>query len=509
MTLYLKCGGLFCFNFRLTFIMFKRLLSPLFSGKTPSLNTAIALFSDAVFLVADNKADVIVDSVSITSITEWQSVIEMLITKHQLGGSQIAIVLGLGLYQSLLIDNPDLNADELALALPYLVKDLVNESPEDIVADGFGCLHNDRMQVFVSTRQQMNKIVLACRTAGCTVGYITVESVVWGEFTAENRSQLVVHRYGNGNLQLTAFSQHKLFFQRQLRGFDVPLVSEPSSDIQALQLDSLALELQRSLDFLSAQLRDNPISQLLISCDNDNNQQLALALSTRLNVTVKAVQSPLLLLTSTGTRVAWAGLKQGFSPVINFYSPHLQPKRQWLSLNKMVASWLALVVLIGVISGVYSFKSRQLIPELVTNKAQLTTAQSQLTLTQKQLLLHIVSPIKQQRVSALEQEIIAKQSTLEAVANHDASLMVGYGQVLTQLATAASNNIAIERISISGNAIDLNGVARTPDAVPSWLGTFNRYSTLAQRRFQLLNIGRDGSNQITFTLQAQRMQEAN
>ncbi|PSU64388.1 MSHA biogenesis protein MshI [Photobacterium phosphoreum] len=489
--------------------MVQRVFSSFLLRKNPSLNAAISLFSDAVVIAVENEADVIVDSVPITSTSEWPSVIERLIAKHQLTGSQLAVVLGQGLYQSLLIDKPELSGDELTLALPYLVKDLVNEAPEDIVADGFSSLHNDRLQVFVSTRQQLNKIVSACQTGGCTVGCMTVESVVWSEFTVENRSQLVVHRYGNGNLQLTAFSQNKLFFQRQLRGFDVPLVSEPSSDIQALQLDSLALELQRSLDFLSAQLRDDPISQLLISCDNDNNQQLALALNERLTVMVQAVEPSLSLLTSTGTRVAWAGLKQGFSSAINLYSQHLQPKRQWLSLNNMVASWLVLVVLIGVISGVYSFKSRQLVPQLVTNKAQLTTAQSQLTLTQKQLLLHIVSPIKQQRISVLEQEVIAKQSTLEAVATHDASLMVGYGQVLTQLATAASNNIAIERILISGNAMDLNGVARSPDAVPRWLGTFNRYSTLADRRFQLLDIGRNDSNQITFILQAQRIQEAN
>ncbi|WP_052671623.1 hypothetical protein [Photobacterium kishitanii] len=286
-------------------------------------------------------------------------------------------------------------------------------------------------------------------------------------------------------------------------------MATPSSDIQALQLDSLALELQRSLDFLSAQLRDNSISQLLISCDNDDNHQLAQELNVRLNVTVEALEPQVSLLTSTGARVAWAGLKQGLSSSINFYSQHLQPKRQWLTLNNMVASWLVLMVLISVVSGVYTYKSRQLAPKLASSKAQLTAAQSQLTLTQKQLQLHIVSPIKQQRVSALEQDIIAKQSTLKAVANHDVSLMVGYGQVLTQLAAAGSNNIAIERISISGNALDLNGVARTPEAVPGWLGTFNRYSTLAERRFQLLNIGRDDTNQVTFTLQAQRIQGAN
>ncbi|WP_052957621.1 hypothetical protein [Photobacterium kishitanii] len=198
--------------------MIQRLLSPFFSRKNSILNAALALFSDTVILVADNEADVIVDSVSITSVTEWQSAIEMLIAKHQLAGSQLAIILGPGLYQSLLIDKPELSGDELALALPYLVKDLVNESPEDIVVDGFSSLNNDRIQVFVSNRQQMNKIVLACQSAGCSVGCMTVDSVVLSEFTAENRSQLVVHRYGNGNLQLTAFSNINCFFNANCAG---------------------------------------------------------------------------------------------------------------------------------------------------------------------------------------------------------------------------------------------------------------------------------------------------
>lgn len=488
--------------------MILRALAPFFLRKPSALNVALALFSDAVVLVAGDGSDVIIDSVSIEAVTEWSSAIEILITRHQLAGSQIAIILGRGLYQSLLIDKPNLSDDELILALPYLVKDLVNESPDDIVADGFDSLNNDRIQVVVTTRQQVNKIVFACQSVGCDVGCMTVESVVWGEFTAQHLSQLVVHRYGNGDLQLTAFSQQKLIFQRQLRGFAVPLVAAVDSDIQALQLDSLALELQRSLDFLSAQLRDNPISQLLISCDNDDSQQLALALNARLNVIVQAIEPRLSLLSSTGTRIAWAGLQQGFSSSINFYSQHLQPKRQWLTLNNMLLSWLTLIFIIGLTSAVYSFKLHQLAPTFIANKAQLTTAQQQLMLTQKQILLHVVSPIKQQHLSALEQEITAKQATLKAVANHDVSLMVGYGQVLVQLAEAASKDVAIERISISGTAMDLHGVARSPEAVPRWLGTFNRYSTLAQRRFQLLNIGRDKNNQVTFTLQAQRIQGA-
>ena len=146
--------------------MILRALAPFFLRKPSALNVALALFSDAVVLVAGDGSDVIIDSVSIEAVTEWSSVIEILITRHQLAGSQFAIILGRGLYQSLLIDKPNLSDDELILALPYLVKDLVNESPDDIVADGFDSLNNDRIQVVVTTRQQVNKIVFACQSVG-------------------------------------------------------------------------------------------------------------------------------------------------------------------------------------------------------------------------------------------------------------------------------------------------------------------------------------------------------
>ena len=206
----------------------------------------MALFADTVALVYQENKTWATDEQTVTGVVGWPDAIRALIEKHQLKGAQIRLVLGHGLYQSMLIDKPELPREEYPTALPFLVKELVNESP--LVADGFVAPLKDRLQAFSTQKKQIELLEKACREAGCKLHSVSAEEVVWGQLTAFERSQLVLHRRGKTNLQLSAFKHQILCFQRQLRGFSVPLVAK--DDTQALeknlQLDGLALELQRS-----------------------------------------------------------------------------------------------------------------------------------------------------------------------------------------------------------------------------------------------------------------------
>ncbi|MGT0149794.1 hypothetical protein ACT691_10260 [Vibrio metschnikovii] len=51
-----------------------------------------------------------------------------------------------------------------------------------------------------------------------------------------------------------------------------------------MQLDGLALELQRSIDYLSSQLKGVALHQLKVCCDDEDHTQLVAALNERLNV---------------------------------------------------------------------------------------------------------------------------------------------------------------------------------------------------------------------------------
>ncbi|WP_299019250.1 PilN domain-containing protein [uncultured Photobacterium sp.] len=475
-------------------------------SKSRKKTASIAVFANSVTVAFESDQEWITDEVAVSTTGEWGKEIKSLLDKHQLAGSVLRLVLGHGLYQSMLIEKPELPREEYPTALPFLVKDLVNESPLDLVADGFPAPLKDRLQVFVANRKQVEQLIHDCSDAGCEVLSISAEEVVWGQLAAPSRSQLILHRRRNSNLQLTAFKQQEMCFQRQLRGFPVPLLDglKAEDTSSSLQLDSLALELQRSLDFLSAQLRDAPITQLLISCDDDDDSALASELSLRLSVAVSAVTVASPGLESNSSRIAHAALQSPEDVGINFYSDALKPQIQWMTLQNVVLSWVLIIVVMGSISGWYQWQNYQQQQQLAAEQQRLDSKKAELERAKAALAKHIPSPLKVELAGDLEQHLAAKKATLKAIEMHDDSLKVGYAGMLQQLSDAASGDISINHIRVSGSQLNLEGLARSPESVPSWLQAFKNYSYLSDRRFELMTLGRNKQNIVTFKLYAER-----
>jgi len=484
----------------------KSLLNRYFKKKSRNKQACLAIFADSITVVHESGQEWITESIATSTAGEWAAAITSLLAKHQLDGCALRLVLGHGLYQSMLIEKPELPREEYSTALPFLVKDLVNESPLELVADGFPAPLKDRLQVFVTNRAQVEQLIRICSDTGCEVVSISAEEVAWGQLTAPSLSQLVLHCRRNASLQLTAFKQQAMCFQRQLRGFPSPLLDEKQAgDIgNSLQLDGLALELQRSLDFLSAQLRDSPITQLLISCDDDDDSALAAELSQRLSVAVAAITPQHQVLTSNAARIAQAALMEPEGAGINLYSDALKPQTQLLTLQNVVLSWVLAVVVMATMAGWYSWHTYQQQQQLAAERSRLDSKQSELDRAKTALAKHIPSPLKVELAGELEQHLAAKQATLKAIEMHDDSLQVGYAGLLRQLSDAASGNISLNHIRITGKQLDLEGLARTPDSVPSWLKAFKGYSELSDRRFQLMSLGRNKQNVVTFKLLAER-----
>ncbi|MGB7994676.1 MAG: PilN domain-containing protein [Photobacterium halotolerans] len=479
-------------------------MKKLLSRKTVSKVASFAVFEGKLTLVCltEDGNGWLSDSVEVASRESWTTAIAQLINTHQLNGCRIRLVLGHGLYQSLVIDKPALPRHELASALPFLVKDLVTEPPANLVADGFAEPIKDRLQVLVAQRSVVQQLVLACLANGCEPELITVDEVVLGQMTAEKQSQLILHSRQHSGLHLTAFKQQVMCFQRQLRGFSQPLTGLEQAD---LQIDGLALELQRSLDFLSAQLRDAPIAQVLVSCDSDDNEQLADALRQRLNVPVATVSGAPAELTDFDSRVAWAAQLQ--QPLLNLYSDSLKPQSNWLTLPNLVAGWAVGAVVIASLAGWQSWQEYRATQLLAQQQARLTQKQTELDNAKAALARHLPSELKVKLSGELEQHLAAKQATLRAIAMHDNSLQAGYATMLQQLAQAASQDISVSRIHVQGQQLDLEGVARHPNAVPGWLQSFAQYPQLADRRFEVMSLGRNEENRVTFMLHAQRSTE--
>ncbi|POB69223.1 MSHA biogenesis protein MshI, partial [Vibrio vulnificus] len=115
--------------------------------------------------------------------------------------------------------------------------------------------------------------------------------------------------------------EHTPMFQRTIRSVFPPLTGEAAS---ALQLDGLALELQRSIDYLSSQIKGVSLNQLKICCDEEDHAELVSALNERLSANASVLDEEGRL---SGNIVVDCAAQLGMAE-INLYPEHLKPKKE-------------------------------------------------------------------------------------------------------------------------------------------------------------------------------------
>ncbi|MCG7498521.1 MSHA biogenesis protein MshI [Vibrio sp. Of7-15] len=427
---------------------------------------------------------------------KWAMALKAAVEQLSATGYGANVIIGSSLYQSLQIDKPDVPREDLPSALPFLVKDLVNDRVADIVADGFPLESSDKLQAYVTQKKNIEQLLDACRHAGIELLQILPEEMAWGKSQVDVSSWMLLHRSSGGDLKLSAYHEQTIGFHRLLRGFSSPLGGEMAS---SLQLDGLALELQRSFDYLNAQLKTGPINQLYLMCDDESGEQLANDLRLRLSVQVAPLPVPDESIHRCGEVLAWAGL-QLFNADINLYPDYLRPKKNYLTLQNLGISWVAGIVLLMGVFGYLTWQSQQLEKELTAARTKVQTLDQELNALNKRLAKHKPLPARIAAVSRLKETIKLQETSLNAISGHDTSLQIGYSGMMQDLAKIGRNDISLTRIYVQGDMMDLQGLARNASVVPNWLQQFQSELHLVGRTFKKMSIGRDEQDRVTFSL---------
>ena len=458
---------------------------------------SIAVLSDGLYVAVNNSSQQPNSCFQAAAVPEkWPTALKTAIEQLSATGYSANIIIGSSLYQSLQIDKPELPQEELPSALPFLVKDLVNERVTEIVADGFPLESSDKLQAYVTQKKNVEQLLDACRHAGIELLQILPEEMAWGKSQVEVPSWMLLHRSTGSDLKLSAYHDQTIGFHRLLRGFSFPLGGDMAS---SLQLDGLALELQRSFDYLNAQLKTGPINQLYLMCDDESGEQLANDLRLRLSVQVAPLPVPEESVNRCGEVLASAGL-QLFNASINLYPEYLQPKKNYLTLQNIMISWAVGIVLLMGIFGYFTWQSQQLEKELTIVKAKVQTLDQELNALNKRLAKHKPLPARIAAVSRLKETIKLQETSLNAISGHDTSLQIGYSGMMQDLAKIGRNDISLTRIYVQGDIMDLQGLARNASVVPNWLQQFQSELHLVGRTFKKMSIGRDEHDRVTFSL---------
>ncbi len=462
-------------------------------GKTSAQQGGVTAFVSKHFLYVLNSA---AHEAEVTTIAiengDWAAAFEAAAQKVDFKGSTCKVVLGGEHYQTYQIDAPKVPKQEWPVALPFLLKDVISERIADVVVDAVESPTKDKIQAYVYKRAQLDALLAACSMVHLELTQVVPDYEVWAKFESEQTNYLLLHRALSENYSVAAFSQGKSIFQRGIRGVVAPLTSSPAG---GLQFDSLALEIQRSVDYLSSSFKQAHFNHLLLACDDDDLVVLGQELGSRLSVNVAPLTENWIGVAHSLLDVA---ARESFE--INLYPEHLRPKKEMFTLTTTVVCWGVIVALLVAGYSWYNYRTTSLEKRWAVIEQQVTVLAAEQARLQQKLSQHTPTKSKLDAADRLALDIEAKKVSLEAVGQFDESQKAGFSGIMSALANIDRDDISLSSIYISAGELRFKGLARTPSSVPSWLNEFKRELSLVGRSFESLNIGRNEEGVVTFSI---------
>ena len=475
---------------------FKAILDKVRPTSNKGSAQVVMLANDAIYISPTEQ------SPQITRISlvngDWESALKKSLNSEAFTSGSLQLIVCANYYQTYQIDKPDIPENEWSVALPFLLKDLVSERVTDITASAVALPTSNKLQVYVLPKKLLDKLLNVTNSVQVELKGVVPEDEIWGYSAGELSNFILLQRSQNAHFKLGAFVEHTVCFQRTIRSVVPPLTGVASS---ALQLDGLALELQRSIDYLSSQIKGTQLHQLKICCDEEDEAELQSVLNDTLSSSVSLLVDKDRE-NSESLLVQLAAEKNDFN--VNLYPEHLKPQKEYFTLANVVASWAIISVLLLGSYFVMQYQVSNLDAELTTLQHDSKQLNKQVNQLNSKLTRHKPSPEKVAAVARLKRETQAKKEALKAVGQYDESQQVGYSGVMNALAKLGRNDISLSNIYMTHDTLDLSGFARNANVVPNWIGQFQSELNLVGRTFEKLKIGRNDQDVVTFELSTRR-----
>jgi len=226
------------------------------------------------------------------SSDEQASVLAKLSKQHNLDIHACNVVLQPHQYQILQTEKPDVEDNELASALKWRIKDLIDYHVDDTVIEVLAppgqAYSSNTVEVVVSKFTIIETIVTLLKNAN-----INLASIDISELAARNigfYANYDVNSYALLNLwhdyaRISVYLDDDLYLSRASSiGLSTLTHVVENDDASLMILDSLALELQRTYDYYESHSRQAPINQLLVLLNTESNSNVAGLLEQRTGV---------------------------------------------------------------------------------------------------------------------------------------------------------------------------------------------------------------------------------
>lgn len=181
----------------------------------------------------------------------------------------IGLVLGVGFYQSVALDRPDLAADELAASLRYSLRDLVSYEPEDCIADYYELpiqmAGQNKINAIAASKTELTPLLQALHeVSDNVVAVVSEEQAVAEMFSDCTEPTVVAYQQAEQAALVQVYRSGQLQVNRAVRALE-QLHTLTIDEVRMGGLQPLSVEVQRSGDYFERQLRQSPIRQITLA----------------------------------------------------------------------------------------------------------------------------------------------------------------------------------------------------------------------------------------------------
>ncbi|MDM7859150.1 MSHA biogenesis protein MshI [Alteromonas sp. ASW11-36] len=214
---------------------------------------------------------------------QWQKELVNWVNKNKIGNALCGVSIGTHAYNVYQVEKPQVPDNELRQALSWPVKEMSSGDNREMTFDYFDSpaqvAGRNNVNVSLVAKEDIDAIITATMDAGLQLTTISVEELTNCEIlpVTEEPVMTLLQRAGE-EIQLAIIKSGALYFSRSLKGFE-NLGSFSIEELKMGVMDSLTVQLQRSMDYFEGQLRQAPVRKILFNIEASNStaigQQIA------------------------------------------------------------------------------------------------------------------------------------------------------------------------------------------------------------------------------------------
>lgn len=217
---------------------------------------------------------------------------------HKLGlkDCPVELVLGLGHYQAVSIDRPNVPDEDISASLTFQLGELVDLPPEQMVTDYYELPYQpsgqNKIVAIAANKATLKEWVDAITANDWSLQCISIVELQLGQLhEPSNKALMAVYPLSEQGYLAQIYHAGKLCFSRTLRG--VKAIDDYSKEeIELGALEPMATELQRSMDYYESQLRQAPVKSVSLAIAHPQMNAVSTALAELLAVDVSVYQYP-------------------------------------------------------------------------------------------------------------------------------------------------------------------------------------------------------------------------